>query len=243
MRWHLLISIARESYDSEHLWIPIGGAPMSSSLNVQLTDELRRYVNERASDRDVYATPSEYIRDLIRQDMQDRAVALNILEGMSDLRHGRFSDKSILDLKDEEWGDVPRKSYVLTVRAESDLREARVWSRSRWGKELTSRYFEDLHEGAQYVAENHASFRNRHDLAGGTSLFVYPIREHYLVYEPLGKDFIAVVAVVRQGRDLPTILQKWAAPLRRELVDIRARIQRGELGVAARHGPKPRRKK
>ena len=32
---------------------------MSSSLNVQLTDALRKYVDERASDRDVYATPSE----------------------------------------------------------------------------------------------------------------------------------------------------------------------------------------
>lgn len=74
---------------------------MSSSLNIQLTDELRRYVDERASDNDVYATPSEYIRDLIRQDMQDRAVALNILEGMVDLRHGRLSDKSILDFKED----------------------------------------------------------------------------------------------------------------------------------------------
>jgi antitoxin ParD1/3/4 len=78
------------------------GARMSSSLNVQLTDELRRYVDERASDKDVYATPSEYIRDLIRQDMQDRAVALNVLEGLDDLKHGRFSDKSILDFRDED---------------------------------------------------------------------------------------------------------------------------------------------
>ena len=75
---------------------------LSSSLNVQLTDALRKYVDERASDKDVYATPSEYIRDLIRQDMQDRAVALNILEGLDDLRHGRFSDKSILDFKDKD---------------------------------------------------------------------------------------------------------------------------------------------
>lgn len=74
---------------------------MSSSLNVQLTDELRRYVDERASDHDVYATPSEYIRDLIRQDMQDRAVALNILEGLEDLKHGRFSSQSILDFKEQ----------------------------------------------------------------------------------------------------------------------------------------------
>jgi len=43
---------------------------MSSSLKVSLTDELRSYVNTRASDADVYTTPSEYIRDLIRQDME-----------------------------------------------------------------------------------------------------------------------------------------------------------------------------
>jgi antitoxin ParD1/3/4 len=54
---------------------------LASTLNVQLTDALRKYVDERASDNDVYATPSEYIRDLIRQDMQDRSVALNELEG------------------------------------------------------------------------------------------------------------------------------------------------------------------
>jgi antitoxin ParD1/3/4 len=74
---------------------------VSSSLNIQLTDALRQYVNERASDKDVYATPSEYIRDLIRQDMQDRAVAVNILEGLDDLRQGRFSAKSILDFKED----------------------------------------------------------------------------------------------------------------------------------------------
>ncbi|MEJ1963814.1 MAG: hypothetical protein WDO56_20525 [Gammaproteobacteria bacterium] len=35
----------------------------------------------RARGKDVSATPSEYIRDLIRRDMQDRAVALNALRG------------------------------------------------------------------------------------------------------------------------------------------------------------------
>lgn len=75
---------------------------MSSSLNVQLTDALRKYVDERASDNDIYATPSEYIRDLIRQDMQDRAVALNILEGLDDFKQGRFFSGSILDFKDDD---------------------------------------------------------------------------------------------------------------------------------------------
>ncbi len=138
-------------------------------------------------------------------------------------------------------GRTSRKSYVLTVRAELDLREARAWSRARWGQELTNRYFEDLHEGAQYVAENHASLRRRHDRAGGSALLVYPIREHYIVYEPLGERFIAIVAVIRQRRDVPAILQKWAAPIRRELVEIRGKIERGEILGAAR--PKPRRKK
>jgi antitoxin ParD1/3/4 len=100
--WQLLTSIAILAY----YLLPTtfdGRSPiLSSSLNVQLTDALRKYVDERASDTDVYATPSEYIRDLIRRDMQDRAVALNILEGLGDLRHGRFSDKSILDFKNED---------------------------------------------------------------------------------------------------------------------------------------------
>jgi plasmid stabilization system protein ParE len=138
---------------------------------------------------------------------------------------------------------VHRKSYVLTVRAEADLREARAWSRARWGKELTNRYFQDLHEGAQYIAENHTSFRPRHNLAGGTALFLYPVREHYIVYEPLTEQFIAIVAVIRQGRDIPTILQKWAAPFRRQLIEIRDKIERGEIRVPRHTNPSPRRKK
>ncbi len=122
-----------------------------------------------------------------------------------------------------------RKSYVLTVRAEADLREAQAWSRARWGRELTNRYFQDLHDGAEYIAKNHASLRQRHDLAGGSALCLYPLREHYIVYEPLAEQFVAIVAVIRQGRDLPAILQKWAAPIRRELTEIRGKIERGEI--------------
>ncbi len=136
-----------------------------------------------------------------------------------------------------------RKSYLLTDRAASDLREARAWSRSRWGKELTDRYFEDLHEGAQYIAENHASLRDRHELAGGTALLLYPVREHYIVYEPLAPRLIAIVAVIRQSRDIPAILQKWAAPIRQEVMEIRSKIARGELRVPSRSEPKSRRRK
>lgn len=136
-----------------------------------------------------------------------------------------------------------RKSYLLTARAAADLREARAWSRARWGKELTDRYLEDLHEGAQYIAENHASLRDRHELAGGTALLLYPVREHYIVYEPLTPRSIAIVAVIRQSRDIPAILRKWAAPIRRELTEIRSKIERGEVRVPSRRTPKSRRKK
>lgn len=133
-----------------------------------------------------------------------------------------------------------RGSYVLTVRAEADLREVRSWSHARWGKELTNLYFQDLHECAQYIAENHLSLQNRHKLAGGTALCLYPVREHYIVYEPITEKLIAIVAVIRQRRDIPAILQKWAAPIRRELTEIRARIERGEIRVHKRTARKPR---
>lgn len=48
---------------------------MTSSLNIQFTGELRRFINEQASDDGVYATPSEYIRDLVRRDMEERSKA------------------------------------------------------------------------------------------------------------------------------------------------------------------------
>jgi hypothetical protein len=74
-------------------------------------------------------------------------------------------------------------------------------------------------------------------------LLLYPVREHYIVYEPLAPRFIAIVAVIRQRRDIPAILQKWSAPIRRELVEIRGKIERGEIRIPSRSAPQPRRKK
>ena len=135
------------------------------------------------------------------------------------------------------------KRYILTNRAAGDLREARAWSRASWGKELTNGYFDDLHEGAQYIAEHYTSLRGRHDLAGGTALLLYPVREHYLVYEPLDARHVVIVAVIRQGRDIPAILQKWAAPIRRDLTEIRAAIASGKIPLPARRGRSSRQKK
>ena len=74
---------------------------MPSSLNLSLTDELRRYVDSRAGDGDVYATPSEYIRDLIRRDMEDWAIVRDVAQGLTEARSGQFADESILDILHE----------------------------------------------------------------------------------------------------------------------------------------------
>lgn len=75
---------------------------MSSTLNLQLTTELRRYIDMRASDNDIYSTPSEYIRDLVRRDMEDWLVVSGIVKGLKEVGGGRFVKESILDILNED---------------------------------------------------------------------------------------------------------------------------------------------
>lgn len=75
---------------------------MASSLNLSLTDELREFINSRTGDTGVYATPSEYLRDLIRRDMEAQGIVAQIMGGLDDIKQGRFSDQSILDIADEK---------------------------------------------------------------------------------------------------------------------------------------------
>jgi antitoxin ParD1/3/4 len=78
------------------------GSPMASSLNLSLTDELREFIDSRTGDHGVYATPSEYVRDLIRRDMEAQGTVAHVIGGLDNIKHGRFSDKSILDIADEK---------------------------------------------------------------------------------------------------------------------------------------------
>ncbi|WP_243748767.1 ribbon-helix-helix domain-containing protein [Pseudomaricurvus alcaniphilus] len=75
---------------------------MASSMNLSLTDELRDFVNSRTGDAGVYATPSEYLRDLIRRDMEAQSIVSHVAGGLDDLANGRFSSKSILDIAEED---------------------------------------------------------------------------------------------------------------------------------------------
>jgi antitoxin ParD1/3/4 len=67
---------------------------MSSSINLSLTDELRAFVEANSGDGTLYATPSEFMRDLLRQQKsrQEAAAARDaILEGYQDAIDGRMN--------------------------------------------------------------------------------------------------------------------------------------------------------
>jgi antitoxin ParD1/3/4 len=75
---------------------------MASSLNLSLTNELREFINSRVGDTGLYATPSEYLRDLIRKDMGAQTTLSHIMDGLNDIKKGQFSDKSIMDIFEED---------------------------------------------------------------------------------------------------------------------------------------------
>ncbi|MCC7338145.1 MAG: hypothetical protein IT422_23890 [Pirellulaceae bacterium] len=65
---------------------------MSTSINLSLTDELRAFLDANSGDGTLYSTPSEYVRDLLRQQKvrQEAAAARDaILEGYQDATAGR----------------------------------------------------------------------------------------------------------------------------------------------------------
>ena len=65
---------------------------MASSLNLSLTDELRSFVDANSGDGTMFATPSEFVRHLLREkkERQDAEAARSaILDGYQDAIAGR----------------------------------------------------------------------------------------------------------------------------------------------------------
>jgi len=61
---------------------------MGTSLNIALTDELRSFIDQNSGDGTFYATPTEYVRSLIREEKQRQEAAMlrsGIIEGYLDL--------------------------------------------------------------------------------------------------------------------------------------------------------------
>lgn len=68
---------------------------MSSSINLSLTDELREFIDRNCGDGTLFATPSEFLRDLLREKkerMEAAEMRNAILEGYRDLIEGRVVD-------------------------------------------------------------------------------------------------------------------------------------------------------
>jgi antitoxin ParD1/3/4 len=70
---------------------------MGSSINLWLTDELRAFVDANSGEGTRHATPSEFVRELLRQESsrQDAAAARDaILEGYQDAPSRRLQFRS-----------------------------------------------------------------------------------------------------------------------------------------------------
>lgn len=65
---------------------------MATTLNLSLTDELRAFVDQNCGDGTLYATPSEFVRALLRerkQQLEANQIRDAILDGYQDAIHGR----------------------------------------------------------------------------------------------------------------------------------------------------------
>jgi len=122
-----------------------------------------------------------------------------------------------------------RRHYILTVTAERDFQEARQWSLSRWAKDLTKQYFIDLHESVESIARNHKGLAAMEHLAGASGLSIHPLREHYLVYVPITDNYIVIVSLIRQTRDVPAILAASGYRIRRQLKEIVGKLEQGAI--------------
>lgn len=70
---------------------------MSERINARLSQPLAEFVNRMVGEAGLYETPSEYVRDLIRRDMERRdgqLVQEAILAGYRDLAAGRVFSSS-----------------------------------------------------------------------------------------------------------------------------------------------------
>ena len=67
---------------------------MSSSINLSLTDELRKFIDQNTGHGSLYATPSEFLRSLLREKkerLEARELRSAIIEGYQDAIAGRIN--------------------------------------------------------------------------------------------------------------------------------------------------------
>ncbi len=88
---------------------------MARSINLSLTDELRAFLDENSGDGTLFATPSEFVRALIRERKERQEAAelrKAILEGYGDVLHGRV---------------LPLTGELRSMVAEAKRRDGQGW--------------------------------------------------------------------------------------------------------------------
>ncbi len=86
---------------------------MPSSLHVSLPDEMRAYVDLRTNGTAAYATPSEYVRALIRLDMEKESERLyvfgELLKSADDIKNGRTYSAQDIEARSKAFLDDIQK--------------------------------------------------------------------------------------------------------------------------------------
>ena len=109
---------------------------------------------------------------------------------------------------------MPR-TYFLSPTAINHLRDHKKWSLERFGHATTKKYFQDMDKGFQYIADNYERFPLRSELTGESGIYIYPVREHYVVFVPMS-DGVHIADVLGQAQDIPNVLSENAAIFQRE---------------------------
>jgi antitoxin ParD1/3/4 len=71
---------------------PTGGDAVSSTLNLSLTDELRAFIDQNSGKGTLFATPSEFVRQVLREKkerLEAARIREAIIEGYQDVIEGR----------------------------------------------------------------------------------------------------------------------------------------------------------
>ena len=186
---------------------------MSSSINLSLTDELRAFIDANSGDGTLYATPSEFVRDLLRQQKsrQEAAAARDaILEGYQDAVEGRtHAYKGDLSRLTEEGQVVAKRTrrkptVHLTNRALRDIADIEAYSVEQFGKDAADRYLSALEAGISRIAAQPDLLRVEESFH--ETLRFYRIEKHLLACETGVAGKIIILTVLHASMDIPSRL-------------------------------------
>ena len=76
-----------------------------TSMNISLPEELKKYVEAQA--KSGYSTPSEYVRELIRQDQKQRAK-----EKLDQLLLAGLNSGDPIPANAKFWGELKREAFA-----------------------------------------------------------------------------------------------------------------------------------